>query len=147
VVLLSIKSASARLDVPEPTLRKWLAERRFPVVKLGRLTGLRTSDLDGLALSGLPAKEPILGRRSPGVQRQRERRPNGLDTAEWLAVRSLMARRRPNEPVDDQAKVTFRLPERLVKRAKHYAIDADQDLQDVIREALEQFLARKGARP
>jgi len=35
---------------------------------------------------------------------------------------------------------------RLVKRAKHYAIDANLDLQDVVREALEQFLARKGAR-
>jgi predicted DNA binding CopG/RHH family protein len=49
--------------------------------------------------------------------------------------------------LDDQAKVTFRLPERLVKRAKHYAIDANLDLQDVIREALEQYLTRKGTRP
>jgi predicted DNA binding CopG/RHH family protein len=54
--------------------------------------------------------------------------------------------RRSIEPVDDLAKVTFRLPERLVKRAKHYAIDANLDLQDVVREALEQFLSRKGAR-
>jgi predicted DNA binding CopG/RHH family protein len=59
---------------------------------------------------------------------------------------SVRMARRSNEPVDDQAKVTFRLPERLVKRAKHFAIDANLDLQDVVREALEQFLARKGAR-
>jgi hypothetical protein len=43
-------------------------------------------------------------------------------------------------------KVTVRLPAGLVKRAQHYTIDAEQDLQDVIREALEQFLARKGTR-
>jgi hypothetical protein len=47
----------------------------------------------------------------------------------------------------EMRKVTARLPAGLVKRAQHYTIDADQDLQDVIREALEQFLARKGARP
>ena len=44
-------------------------------------------------------------------------------------------------------KVTVRLPAGLVKRAQHYTIDAEQDLQDVIREALEQYLTRKGARP
>jgi excisionase family DNA binding protein len=54
--LLSVKSAAKRLDVPEPTLRKWLAERRLPVVKLGRLTRLRVTDLDGLAMTGLPPK-------------------------------------------------------------------------------------------
>jgi predicted transcriptional regulator len=47
----------------------------------------------------------------------------------------------------EMRKVTVRLPAGLVKRAQHYSIDAEQDLQDVIREALEQFLARKGARP
>jgi len=50
-----------------------------------------------------------------------------------------------NRP-DDMRKVTVRLPVALVKRAQHYTIDAEQDLQDVIREALEQFLSRKGAR-
>lgn len=68
-----------------------------------------------------------------------------LNIADRLPDSPRMARR-PNEPVDDPAKVTFRLPDRLVKRAKHYAIDANLDLQDVVREALEQFLARKGAR-
>jgi hypothetical protein len=55
------------------------------------------------------------------------------------------ASKRPDE--GQLRKVTVRLPAGLVKRAQHYTIDADQDLQDVIREALEQFLARKGARP
>jgi hypothetical protein len=44
-------------------------------------------------------------------------------------------------------KVTVRLPAGLVKRAQHHSIDAEQDLQDVIREALEQYLTRKGTRP
>jgi predicted transcriptional regulator len=47
---------------------------------------------------------------------------------------------------DEPVKVTLRLPSALVKRAKHHAIDTDQDLQDVVREALEQLLARKAGR-
>jgi len=41
-------------------------------------------------------------------------------------------------------KVTLKLPVALVKQAKHYAVDADQDLQEVVAEALRVFLARKG---
>jgi hypothetical protein len=46
------------------------------------------------------------------------------------------------------AKVTIRLPEGLVKQAKHYAVDHDVDLQDVIAEGLRLVLARakKGGR-
>ena len=44
----------------------------------------------------------------------------------------------------EQIKVTFRLPALLVRRAKHYAVDHDMDLQDVVRQALETFL--KGGR-
>jgi hypothetical protein len=48
------------------------------------------------------------------------------------------------EPVQ---KVTMNLPVSLVKQAKHYAVDADLDLQAVVAEALRVFLARKaGAR-
>jgi hypothetical protein len=43
------------------------------------------------------------------------------------------------KPVE-QIKVTFRLPAPLVKRAKHYAVDHDMDLQDVVGQALEAFL-------
>jgi hypothetical protein len=37
-------------------------------------------------------------------------------------------------------KVTFRLPDELIQRAKHYAIDERLTLQDVTRRALEKFL-------
>jgi hypothetical protein len=62
----------------------------------------------------------------------------------WPYIRPMppASKQRP----DDMRKVTVRLPVALVKRAQHYTIDAEQDLQDVIREALEQFLSRKGAR-
>jgi hypothetical protein len=70
----------------------------------------------------------------------------GLD---WLAVWPYSRLMPPASKLRDEGdmrKITVRLPPRLVKQAQHYAIDADQDLQDVISEALEQFLARKGAR-
>ncbi len=40
----------------------------------------------------------------------------------------------------EQVKVTFRLPAPLVKRAKHYVVDHDMDLQDVVAQALETFV-------
>lgn len=46
----------------------------------------------------------------------------------------------------DMVKVTFRLPAPLVRRAKHYAVDRDRDLQDVVAAALRAFLAKKGGR-
>jgi hypothetical protein len=41
---------------------------------------------------------------------------------------------------------TIRLPEALSKRTDHYAIDADLDFQDVVAEALAEYLDRKGAK-
>jgi hypothetical protein len=41
-------------------------------------------------------------------------------------------------------KVTFNLPVSLVKAAKHWAVDSDQNLQDVVAAALVAFLKRKG---
>lgn len=46
----------------------------------------------------------------------------------------------------DRVKVTLRLPDALVKQAKHYAVDHDADLQDVVADALRLLLARKGGR-
>jgi hypothetical protein len=43
-------------------------------------------------------------------------------------------------------KITLRLPASLVKQAKHYAVDADLDLQEVVSQALRAFLSRKGGR-
>ena len=47
---------------------------------------------------------------------------------------------------DDLVKVTLRLPAPLVKQAKHYAVDADLDLQEIVAQALRAFLGRKGSR-
>jgi hypothetical protein len=49
-------------------------------------------------------------------------------------------------PDDDRVKVTLKLPRVLVRRAKHFSIDHEQDLQDVVTEALQRFLQRKGSR-
>jgi hypothetical protein len=47
---------------------------------------------------------------------------------------------------DEKVKVTIRLPKDLLRKAKHYAIDQDADVQDVVAEALAAFLAKKGGR-
>ena len=44
----------------------------------------------------------------------------------------------------EQTKVTMRVSVELVRRAKHYAVDHDLTLQDLVVRALEQFL--KGAK-
>jgi predicted DNA binding CopG/RHH family protein len=49
--------------------------------------------------------------------------------------------------MDELTKITIRLPERLVKAAKIRAVQIDQDLQDVVRLALEDYLGkRRGGR-
>jgi len=53
--LLSIAQVAERLSVTEAAVRKWLAQRRLPVVKLGRLTRLRACDLEDVVRDGLPA--------------------------------------------------------------------------------------------
>jgi hypothetical protein len=44
------------------------------------------------------------------------------------------------EQTDERVKVTIRLPQSLVKAAKHAAVDRNEDLQDVIAGCLEQCL-------
>jgi hypothetical protein len=41
-------------------------------------------------------------------------------------------------------KVTLGLPEELLKRAKHAAVDEDRDLQDIVADALTAYLSKKG---
>lgn len=41
---------------------------------------------------------------------------------------------------DPKVKVTLNLPERLTKDAKIYAVEHDEDLQDVVAEALRAYL-------
>ena len=47
---------------------------------------------------------------------------------------------------EERVKVTLNLPPALVKQAKHYCVDHDVDLQDVVAEALRVLLAKKGSR-
>ena len=47
---------------------------------------------------------------------------------------------------ETRVKVTLKLPQSLVRQAKHYCVDRDADLQDVVAEALNAFLAKKGGR-
>lgn len=54
--------------------------------------------------------------------------------------RSTNARRARGDATS--TKVTLRLPADLVRRAKHHAVDADLDLQDVMAQALALLLAR-----
>jgi hypothetical protein len=44
---------------------------------------------------------------------------------------------------EPKVKVTLHLPERLTKDAKIYAIEHDQDLQDIVAEALRGYLGTR----
>jgi excisionase family DNA binding protein len=52
--LLTVKEAAQQLSCSEAAIRKWLYQRRLPRIKLGRLTRIRQSDLQGLLTHGLP---------------------------------------------------------------------------------------------
>lgn len=43
-------------------------------------------------------------------------------------------------PDTERVKVTLNLPVALVRRAKHFAIDHDVDLQDLVAEAVQRYL-------
>lgn len=47
---------------------------------------------------------------------------------------------------EELVKVTLRLPKALVKQAKHYAVDQEMDLQEVVAEAVRALLAKKGGK-
>ena len=51
--LVSVKQAAGLLCCSEAAIRKWIYQRRLPVVKVGRLTRLRLSDLEALVANGL----------------------------------------------------------------------------------------------
>lgn len=46
---------------------------------------------------------------------------------------------KPSKP--ELTKLTLRLPVDLVKRAQHHGIDADVSVQEMVRRALEKYLA------
>jgi hypothetical protein len=45
---------------------------------------------------------------------------------------------------EERVKVTLKLPTALVKQAKHAAVDRDEDLQDLVAEALRRYLGAAG---
>jgi excisionase family DNA binding protein len=51
--LLTVKQAAQQLACSEAAIRKWIYQRRLPVVKVGRLTRLRLRDLEALVANGL----------------------------------------------------------------------------------------------
>lgn len=51
--LVTVKQAAQLLSCSEAAVRKWIYQRRMPVVKVGRLTRLRLHDLEALVSSGL----------------------------------------------------------------------------------------------
>jgi excisionase family DNA binding protein len=51
--LLTIPEAAQVLSCSQGATRKWVYQRRLPVVKVGRLTRLRQSDLEALIADGL----------------------------------------------------------------------------------------------
>ena len=54
-----MKEAAKTLAVTEAAIRKWIYQRRLPVVKLGRLTRLRMVDVEQVASAGLhPRQRP-----------------------------------------------------------------------------------------
>lgn len=56
--LFSIKDAAVKLAVTESAVRKWIYQRRIPIVKVGRLTRIRQADLAAWVRLGLqPARK------------------------------------------------------------------------------------------
>ena len=51
--LLSVKETAELLSCSEAAIRKWIYQRRLPVVKVGRLTRLRSEEVDRVASTGL----------------------------------------------------------------------------------------------
>jgi len=52
--LFSVSDVAAKLNVSRAAVRKWLVQRRLPVVKVGRLTRIPSYALNVIAEHGLP---------------------------------------------------------------------------------------------
>ncbi|BCA55953.1 hypothetical protein W02_30930 [Nitrospira sp. KM1] len=57
--LLSIKEVATRLSCSVAMLKKWVAGGHIPIVKVGRLTRIRVSDLEAWVRLGLKPNQPI----------------------------------------------------------------------------------------
>ena len=53
--LLTVREAAQLLRCSEAAVRKWLVQRRLPIVKLGELTRIPSYALNVAAENGLPA--------------------------------------------------------------------------------------------
>jgi len=56
--LLTVKQTAELLACTEAAIRKWIYQRRLPVVKVGRLTRLRLSDVEALIARNLRPARP-----------------------------------------------------------------------------------------
>ena len=57
--LISVKETAKLLNCSEAAIRKWIFQRRLPIVKLGRLTRLRVSDIETMVAEG--SRAPLSG--------------------------------------------------------------------------------------
>lgn len=55
--LVSVKQAASRLSCSEGAIRKWMTQGKIQRVKVGRLTRIRTQDLDACIRLGLQPQE------------------------------------------------------------------------------------------
>ena len=55
--LLSVKETAEVLGCSEAAIRKWLYQKHLPCVKVGRLTRLRSEDVDRVASVGLHPRQ------------------------------------------------------------------------------------------
>ena len=62
--LFRIADAAERLAVSQRTIWNWIRDGQLDVVRLGRSTRLRASDINRLAREGLPGQEPRLSSES-----------------------------------------------------------------------------------
>lgn len=59
--LLTVKEAATLLQVSEAAIRRWVYQRRIPCLKLGRLTRLRSQDVEAVMANGLRTSHPRTG--------------------------------------------------------------------------------------
>lgn len=55
--LVSVKEAASRLSCSEDAIWKWLKKGKFQRIKVGRLTRIRSQDLDACIRLGLQPQE------------------------------------------------------------------------------------------
>lgn len=77
--LLSVEEFAAALNVRPKTVRSWVLERRYPVVRVGRLVRFRPEVLDEVIERGeVPAR---LRRTNPRTHKAKASEPLGIRTA------------------------------------------------------------------